>query len=309
MNHVNDKVVRWVTESEDDPEFTRSTKRQLEQDEYSDGELRVPSREGYPLTMYLGRAESETNDSTTADEEGTADEVVTSRRIHDDESRGERITWTEEDFDGPNMMYETLKERRSLKRKRENGTWRAKGNLKGEGHGTGSKTSKDTKRNSEKKPRDYGNDIEDCGMEYTVPDYLQNRRAHFDKRVIELKDAGLKLPPSYDEIDFSDDERLEDIQEKPDFSVMKPVGQYRDKQLPYSLGIIPAPIAQWLRDYQTQGVSFLHKLFVYQTGGILGDDMGESRLSASKIKLMALHRAWENCSGDCILGCCVRQDG
>src|SRR5947208_16523103 len=44
--------------------------------------------------------------------------------------------------------------------------------------------------------------------------------------------------------------------------------------LPYSLGVLPAPIAQWLRDYQVDGVAFLHELFVYQKGGILGDDMG-----------------------------------
>ena len=42
----------------------------------------------------------------------------------------------------------------------------------------------------------------------------------------------------------------------------------------YSAGVIPAPIAQYLRDYQVAGVKFLHRLFVYQRGGILGDDMG-----------------------------------
>lgn len=39
-------------------------------------------------------------------------------------------------------------------------------------------------------------------------------------------------------------------------------------------GVIPAPIAQWLRDYQVEGVEFLHERFVKQTGAILGDDMG-----------------------------------
>lgn len=39
-------------------------------------------------------------------------------------------------------------------------------------------------------------------------------------------------------------------------------------------GIIPAPIAQWLRDYQIDGVDFLHERFIRQTGAILGDDMG-----------------------------------
>ena len=138
---------------------------------------------------------------------------------------------------------------------------------------TQSRTSKKNTKDMTKRRRDY-DDVEDYGMEYTMPDYLQNRRGRFEKRMQVLKEAGLRLPPSYDEVDFSDNERLEHLQEKPDFPNMKPTGPYKDRQLPYSLGIIPAPIAQWLRDYQVQGVSFLHKLFVYQTGGILGDDMG-----------------------------------
>ena len=111
-------------------------------------------------------------------------------------------------------------------------------------------------------------------MEYTLPDYLQRRRTQFDKRTKILKEAGLKLPPSYDDVYFSDDERMEDLVERPIFPKLKPSGKYKDVQLPYSLGLIPAPIAQWLREYQVQGTSFLHKHFVYQTGGILGDDMG-----------------------------------
>lgn len=110
-------------------------------------------------------------------------------------------------------------------------------------------------------------------MEYTLPDYLQNRRARFDKRMEKLKELGLRLPPTYD-VEFSDDERLSDLVERPDFPRGKPAAPYKDKQLPKSLGLIPAPIAQWLRDYQVEGTAFLHALFVYQTGGILGDDMG-----------------------------------
>ncbi|MCJ1299900.1 hypothetical protein MMC08_002694, partial [Hypocenomyce scalaris] len=104
--------------------------------------------------------------------------------------------------------------------------------------------------------------------------YLQNRRARFDRRTEVLKQAGLKLPPSYDGVEFSDDERLAHLAEKPEFPNAKPSAPYRDIPLPCSLGLIPAPVAQWLREYQVQGTSFVHKLFVYQTGGILGDDMG-----------------------------------
>lgn len=110
-------------------------------------------------------------------------------------------------------------------------------------------------------------------MEWTVPDYLQQRRTRFDARAEKLQAGGLKLPPPYADISFSDDEQLERLAERPQFPAHPP-GKYEDIQLPYSLGLIPAPIAQWLRDYQIQGVKFLHELFVYQKGGILGDDMG-----------------------------------
>ncbi|KAF8462514.1 hypothetical protein BDZ91DRAFT_765074 [Kalaharituber pfeilii] len=42
----------------------------------------------------------------------------------------------------------------------------------------------------------------------------------------------------------------------------------------HSLGVIPAPILQWLREFQVKGAKFLDKKFVYQRGGILGVDMG-----------------------------------
>lgn len=131
------------------------------------------------------------------------------------------------------------------------------------------------RKGEEKIEKQWGDESDDDQlMEYTLPDYLKNRRARFDKRTEKLQAAGLRLPPKYDEIDFSDDERLGDLAERPDFPRGKPAAPYEDKQLPKSLGIIPAPIAQWLRDYQVEGTAFLHALFVYQTGGILGDDMG-----------------------------------
>ncbi|OAA59072.1 DNA excision repair protein [Niveomyces insectorum RCEF 264] len=65
------------------------------------------------------------------------------------------------------------------------------------------------------------------------------------------------------------------LQQRPQFdSRIRPSREYKDVVLQYSAGIIPACIAQYLRDYQIAGVQFLHRLFVYQRGGILGDDMG-----------------------------------
>lgn len=111
-------------------------------------------------------------------------------------------------------------------------------------------------------------------MEHTLPDFLQRRRSQFDARMNRLKEAGLRLPPNFDDVEFSDDENLEFLKEKPSFRDITPPKPYEDIQLPFSLGLIPAPIAQWLRDYQVEGAAFMHELFVYQKGGILGDDMG-----------------------------------
>ncbi|RAH75165.1 putative DNA excision repair protein (Rad26L) [Aspergillus aculeatinus CBS 121060] len=179
--------------------------------------------------------------------------------------------------------YEEFKNRKSLKRKRHSTSARkshVNKPLKLEPPTTSSFVGRLPKPNARAKPRrplrEYGAEYssEDELMEYTLPDYLQRRRVQFDRRMEHLKASGLKLPPSYDQVEFSDDERLEFLQEKPAFEHLKPCNHYKDITLPYSLGLIPAPIAQWLRQYQVDGAAFLHELFVYQKGGILGDDMG-----------------------------------
>ncbi|KAI0479616.1 P-loop containing nucleoside triphosphate hydrolase protein [Xylaria cf. heliscus] len=109
----------------------------------------------------------------------------------------------------------------------------------------------------------------------SVPAYIQKRRTAFDEKYKALHEAGLRLPPDYSDIYFSDDERLEEIEEKPQFepgSGIKPCHPYKDIRI--AGGLIPASLAQYLRDYQIQGVQFLYDLFVHQRGGLLGDDMG-----------------------------------
>lgn len=113
--------------------------------------------------------------------------------------------------------------------------------------------------------------------ELDIPEYLQERRRGFDAQRKLHHDAALMLPPDYTGIHFEETFRLGDLEEKPKFdekSGIKPSRPYKDIELPQSGGLIPASIAQYLRDYQVAGVSFLHKKFVYQEGGILGDDMG-----------------------------------
>ncbi|KAG2411890.1 hypothetical protein HFD88_009446 [Aspergillus terreus] len=176
--------------------------------------------------------------------------------------------------------YEAFKRRKSLKRKRTSTSAR-KGKVKAPKPETPSSfVGKVPKHEDKPRPRrplrEYGEEVpsEDELMEYTLPDYLQKRRSLFEGRMDRLKQSGLKLPPDYNDVEFSDDERLEFLREKPAFTAMNPCSPYKDITLPYSLGLVPAPIAQWLRQYQVDGAAFLHELFVYQKGGILGDDMG-----------------------------------
>ncbi|RDA89675.1 hypothetical protein CP533_3352 [Ophiocordyceps camponoti-saundersi (nom. inval.)] len=110
-----------------------------------------------------------------------------------------------------------------------------------------------------------------------IPDYLQERRRIFDAKKKTHHQAALMLPPDYSDIHFDDFQRLGELAERPQFpanSGIKPWRPYRDIELPQSTGLIPASVAQYLRDYQVSGVRFLHRKFVYQEGGILGDDMG-----------------------------------
>ena len=126
------------------------------------------------------------------------------------------------------------------------------------------------------KERKYGDSTseDDELMEWTIPDYLQQRRKTFDDRRDRLKEGGLLLPPLFDDIYFSDDDRIETLEEKPNIKLRPEARPYTDEELPYSLGLIPASIAQHLRQYQIEGAQFLHQMFVYQKGAILGDDMG-----------------------------------
>ena len=187
------------------------------------------------------------------------------------------MDWSEDE--DSEEAYKKFRNRKSIKRKKAAASTRRAKGVENE-TGIGGKQKKldgdgKGKAKGKAKEKQWGDLSEDDQlMEYTLPDYLQKRRARFDRRTERLKEAGLRLPPSYDGIEFSDDERLADLAEKPNFPRGKPAAPYKDEQLPKSLGLIPAPIAQWLRGYQVDGTAFLHALFVYQTGGILGDDMG-----------------------------------
>ncbi|OJJ59863.1 hypothetical protein ASPSYDRAFT_148680 [Aspergillus sydowii CBS 593.65] len=181
-------------------------------------------------------------------------------------------------FNEGEAIYKEFKNRKSRKRKRSSIGVQKKqpSKVPAKDAIVGRVPKKEPKGIRPKYMRNYGEEVssEDELMEHTLPDYLQKRRLQFDRRLEHLKDSGLKLPPDYDHVYFSDDERLEHLREKPVFKDINPCGEYKDITLSYSLGLIPAPIAQWLRPYQIDGAEFLHQLFVYQKGGLLGDDMG-----------------------------------
>ncbi|KAI5270201.1 hypothetical protein E4T47_06397 [Aureobasidium subglaciale] len=120
----------------------------------------------------------------------------------------------------------------------------------------------------------YGTDSEDELPESTLPAFLQTRKTKWNQDHEKLGENVLSKPPDYDGVYFSDDERLEVLQERPMFRDIEPSQPYEDVEMKDSQGVIPAPIAQYLRDYQIDGAKFLHELFVFQEGGILGDDMG-----------------------------------
>jgi DNA excision repair protein ERCC-6-like 2 len=214
--------------------------------------------------------------------------------MHDARAEGEKVDWSDDD-DGRDA-YARFKNRKRVERNKvAASTRRVKaavqrernpaGDIQGSKRrrkiaedGVSSSGEGGAKKPGKRKKKDRGTTAvaewsDDELMEYTLPDYLQERRARFDRKVATLRDAGLKLPPRYDDVEFSDDDRLRDLVERPDFPRATPSQPYADKPLP-TLGLIPAPVAQWLRGYQIEGTAFLHGLFVYQKGGILGDDMG-----------------------------------
>ncbi|KAL7273356.1 hypothetical protein RUND412_003791 [Rhizina undulata] len=121
--------------------------------------------------------------------------------------------------------------------------------------------------------------VDGGSVEASFPEYLRARKAAVEQAKEELETAKklsplLKIPPDFDDVYFSDAERIDYLITKPQFKEIEPCAPYADIPLNASLGTIPCSIAQYLRDYQVAGAKFLHRAFVYQEGCILGDDMG-----------------------------------
>ncbi|QSZ36690.1 hypothetical protein DSL72_006571 [Monilinia vaccinii-corymbosi] len=182
----------------------------------------------------------------------------------------EQVEWSDDGEEG--NPYEKFKNRKSEKRKKLNAQ---KKRIKERAKGAKDAREARKKGDSSKSTESVWGDESDAEMDAEIPEYLQRRRREFDANLEKMKNAGLQLPPDYSDIDFSDDKRLAELEERPDFpSTVEPSRPYADIYMELSNGVIPASVAQYLRDYQVDGVKFLHEKFVYQKGGILGDDMG-----------------------------------
>ncbi|KAF2454675.1 P-loop containing nucleoside triphosphate hydrolase protein [Lineolata rhizophorae] len=196
-------------------------------------------------------------------------------RVRDGHYAGKRVEWSDDEDAG--AAYTAFKKRKLAKGKHPGRPPTTK-MKKAEPSVVGKRSVKKPDHTAPKKRRwtVLARDASESGSETNaenLPDYVLSRKADFDRANARLGESALKLPPKYDDIYFSDGERMADLREKPVFPNMKPCSDYKDIILP-SAGIIPAPVAQWLRNYQVEGARFLHELFVWQKGGILGDDMG-----------------------------------
>ncbi|KAL8671548.1 MAG: hypothetical protein Q9168_003955 [Polycauliona sp. 1 TL-2023] len=246
----------------DDPEDTEAT------EDLDDLDILHRSGRALEIDDYINRiAKSQSDGDSNVERPEKAPPRGLDREMH---TQGQKVAWSSEESED---AYDKLKNRKTGKRKKT-GAQKQKKRPAAQDQVVGKRSRKNPSQKLPRKARDFDADSDDL-MEYTLPTYLQDRKVRFDKRMEKLRESGLKLPPTYDDIDFSgDDERIGELAEKPIFPQLKPSAAYEDVQLPKSLGLIPASIARWLRAYQVDGTAFLHQLFVYQTGGLLGDDMG-----------------------------------
>ncbi|KAF3760812.1 hypothetical protein M406DRAFT_226012, partial [Cryphonectria parasitica EP155] len=219
------------------------------------------------------------NDETASSAGEMQDSVVTSPKRKRKQGFEDVDVWADEPDDQREKWLQSRKPKRAKTSRLTKG--------KGKGKSNGKEKDKDK---NDSKPvscpslqgitksvdeSDGEKEAEEGTDEVDVPPHILERRAHFDEDTKALGQAGLKLPPDYEGVYFSDDERdPRELEERPKLEHIQPCRPYRDIVLESSAGFIPASIAQYLRDYQVEGVKFLHERFVYQRGAILGDDMG-----------------------------------
>ncbi|KAK6496816.1 hypothetical protein TWF481_001801 [Arthrobotrys musiformis] len=187
----------------------------------------------------------------------------------------EKVVMTDDEDEDPYKRYKASKKRKSAPR----------GRPRKDGANTPRKTYESTStprtRRTHTQLRDLAIDREnglksDEDTTLECPLHLLLKKQTLEKDQQEKSkplESIYRFPP--DSNIFSDDEDvLEDLEERPQFPSASPCRAYEDIILDRSRGVIPASIARWLRDYQIEGVRFMHNAFILNTGVILGDDMG-----------------------------------
>lgn len=190
------------------------------------------------------------------------------------DSSGERLAFSDDEEDA-GTAYEKFKNRKADQRKK---TAARTKKAKQKANAIVGKRQRSLLDAKEPQTRKFtkndalGSDSEDESPEISLPHFLKQRKREWDKAYEQAGEDVFSKPPNYDDVYFSDDERLAELQERPVFHNVETTRPYKDIET--KNGVIPASIAQWLRDYQVTGAQFLHGLFIFQQGGILGDDMG-----------------------------------
>jgi SNF2 family DNA or RNA helicase len=288
------------SDDEDGLDIVESSRKGLDLSQYIEGQSTIPPR---PHSMYakdaavLTQTQSQSQETSvkstkrepvelSSDDEFQSVRQAKARYLPASNSGADDVTaeeddsvesdWSEEDT---RAAYREWKDRKTNKRKRvaaETNRIRAQKKSKAAVAAASSIVGRKPppKKNDRHGPTGFSTEsvAEDVDTNPTylddpIPDYITSRQKSLKK----LHEAGLRYPPSYEGIHLGVAEK----EEKPVLDkAIKPQREKKHIKLMESGGIIPAPIAQWLRDYQVEGVQFLHEKFVKQTGAILGDDMG-----------------------------------
>ena len=196
-------------------------------------------------TEIVGSAPSESESESDSDIEIIDVKPSTKRKMDIKSSPGDKGKDREKSlFSDDEDIYEKFKNRKSEKRKHAAAT-KKKLRAKTKIAIASRKKAKDNGEEPVAKKQKILGEESDYEMDEDIPDYLHLRRKEFDTTYQKLADGGLRLPPRYDEIEFSDDERLAELEERPDFPVtIETSRQYKDIELPNSLGVNPASSAQ-----------------------------------------------------------------
>ncbi|KAF3925218.1 hypothetical protein ABW20_dc0103883 [Dactylellina cionopaga] len=199
-------------------------------------------------------------------------------RVKLDERGHEKVLMTDDEDDNPYQRFKSSKKRKSAPRGRKPKKENAKGRAipaASTSNPRGRPTNSQLRDLAIDRENGFGSDEEKQGVD--CPLHLLLKKQTLEKLQKEkskpLEDI-YRFPPDSDIFSEEEEEGLEDLEEKPRFPGASPCREYKDIILDRSRGVIPASIAQWLRDYQIEGVRFMHNAFILNTGVILGDDMG-----------------------------------